>query len=277
MDSISGKKVLITGATDGLGRRTAGELASRGARVLLHGRDPERAAGVAREIGGKTGNGNPDCYIADLASLEQVRDMAEQVRSGNERLDVLVNNAGVILPERRETENGVELTFAVNYLSHFLLTRLLLPLLRESAPARVVNVASVGQRPIDFDDVMLESGYDPMRAYSQSKLAMILDAFELAEELEGTGVTANALHPATLMDTKMVREAFGASRSSVEEGVEATLYLATSPELENVTGRYFDGKRQTRANGQAYDAAARKRLLQLSKELTGLPNGGSRR
>lgn len=276
MDSISGKTVLITGATAGLGRGVAGELASRGARVLLHGRDPERAAEAAREIGEETRSDSPEYYLADLASLTQVRELAEQILSGEDRLNLLINNAGVILPERRETGNGVEMTFAVNYLSHFLLTRLLLPLLRESAPARVVNVASVGQRPIDFDDVMLERGYDPMRAYSQSKLAMILDAFELAEVLEGTGVTANALHPATLMNTKMVREAFGASRSSVEEGVEATLYLATSPELEGTSGRYFDGKRPSRADRQAYDAAARKRLLQLSKELTGLRNGKPR-
>lgn len=270
MDSISEKTILITGATDGLGRRTAEELASRGARVLLHGRDPERAVETRREIEEKTGNDSLGYYLADLSSFEQVRGMAEQIRSREERMDVLVNNAGVILPERREAGGGVEMTFAVNYLSHFLLTRLLLPLLRKSSPARVVNVASVGQRPLDFDDVMLKRGYDPMRAYAQSKLAMIMDAFELAGELEGTGVTANALHPATLMDTKMVREAFGAAQSSVEEGVEATLYLATDPELENTTGRYFDGKRESRANRQAYDESARERLRRLSEELTGL-------
>jgi NAD(P)-dependent dehydrogenase (short-subunit alcohol dehydrogenase family) len=270
MDNISEKTILITGATDGLGLRTAESFVSRGAQVLLHGRDPERVAAAMREIEGNTGNEDLNHYLSDLSSFEQVRSMAEQIRSGHGRLDILVNNAGVIVPERRETGDGVELTFAVNYLSHFLLTRLLLPLLRESAPARIVNVASAGQRRIDFDDVMLRRGYDPMRAYAQSKLAMIMDAFELAEELEGTGVTANALHPATFMDTKMVREAFGATQSSVREGVEATLYLAASPELEDTTGQYFDGKRQVRADRQAYDESARERLRRLSEELTGL-------
>ncbi len=185
-------------------------------------------------------------------------------------LDVLINNAGVIMGERRENEDGIELTFTINYLSHFLLNRLLLSLLRESSSARIVNVASAGQSPINFDDVMLKSGYDPMRAYGQSKLAMIMDAFELAGMLGDAGVSVNALHPATLMDTKMVRETFGSAMSSVEEGVEATIYLATSPEVEGVTGRYFDGKSESRADGQASDREARERLRRLSEELTGL-------
>lgn len=242
MDSIEEQTVLVTGSTDGLGKQVARELVGKGATVLMHGRDRERAEAAAREIEEETGSDKPSYYLADLSSLQEVSELAGRVRSEQDRLDVLINNAGVILPKRRQTEDGVELTLAINYLSHFLLTRLLLPLLRESTPARIVNVASAGQSPLDFDDVMLKNGYGPMRAYSQSKLAMIMDTFTLAEELEGTEVTANALHPATLMDTKMVRQAFGRSQSSVEEGVRATIYLATSPDMEDMTGRYFDGE-----------------------------------
>lgn len=269
MEIAEKRTTLITGSTDGLGKETAKGLAGKGATVLLHGRDARRAEAAMREIEEETGNEKLSYYLADLSSLEEVRALAEEVRSGHHRLDALVNNAGVIVPERAETEDGVEMTFAVNYLSHSLLTRLLLPLLRESAPARVVNVASAGQSPIDFEDPMLEKGYDPMRAYGQSKLAMIMDALDLAEELEGAGVTVNALHPATLMDAKMVRQTFGSASSTVEEGVEATIRLATSPELEGITGRYFDGKREARANRQAYDASARERLRRLSEELAG--------
>ena len=180
---------------------------------------------------------------------------------------MLVNNAGIIAREREETVDGVELTFAVNYLAHFLLTNLLLPLLLGSAPARIVNVASAGQSPVNFRDVMLKQGYGGMKAYTQSKLAQVMFTFELAERLRGTGVTVNALHPATLMDTKMVRETFGHASSTVQEGTEAVVRLAASPELEAVTGRYFDGTREARADRQAYDAAARKRLWDLSEKL----------
>jgi NAD(P)-dependent dehydrogenase (short-subunit alcohol dehydrogenase family) len=182
---------------------------------------------------------------------------------------VLVNNAGIIAPERKESGDGHELTFAVNYLSHFLLTRLLLPLLQDSAPSRIVNVASAGQSPIDFDDPMLERGYEAMRAYTRSKLVQIVFTFELAGRLQDTGVTVNALHPASLMDTKLVHGTFGYTMSTVEEGTEAVVRLAASPELEGVTGRYFDGTREARANRQAYDEGVRKRLWALSEELSG--------
>lgn len=238
--------------------------------MILHGRDPSRTETATREISDETGNEWLCAHLADLSSLEQVRSLADEVRSKYGRLDTLINNAGVIRPRRETTDGGVELTFAVNYLSHFLLTRLLLPLLQRSAPARIVNVASVGQSPIDFGDVMLERSYEPMRAYAQSKLAMIMHAFDLAEELEGQDVAANALHPATLMDTRMVRETFGYSMSSVEEGAGATVHLATSHTLEGVTGRYFDGYREARASEQAYDSEARRQLRRLSEELCGL-------
>jgi NAD(P)-dependent dehydrogenase (short-subunit alcohol dehydrogenase family) len=261
--------VLVTGATDGLGRRVALELAGRGATVLVHGRDRGRCEAVLEEVRRQTGSEGSRCYLADLSSLGAARGLAERILSDHDRLDVLVNNAGVIAKEREETEDGLELTFAVNYLSPFLLTHLLLPLLRDSAPARIVNVASAGQSPVDFRDVMLKRAYDGMRAYTQSKLAQIIFTFELAQRLRGTGVTVNALHPATLMDTKMVFETFGRASSTVQEGAEATVRLAVSPELEGITGRYFDGTHEARANRQAYDEEARQRLWDLSEELCG--------
>jgi NAD(P)-dependent dehydrogenase (short-subunit alcohol dehydrogenase family) len=263
--------ILVTGATDGLGRRVARELAAKGATVLLHGRSPERLEATLEEVRSQASSQKVDSYLADLSSLGSVRDLAERILSQYDRLDVLINNAGIIAQERHESADGYELTFAVNYLSHFLLTSLLLPLLKDSAPARVVNVASAGQSPIDFDNPMLERGYDAMRAYSRSKLAQIMFTFELAERLSGTGVSVNALHPASLMDTKMVQETFGYTMSTVEEGTEAVVRLAASPELEGVTGRYFDGRREARADGQAYDKEARQRLWELSEELCGRP------
>lgn len=278
MRNLTEATVLVTGATDGLGRRVALELAERGATVLLHGRSRERCEAVLEEVRRQTGSEGSRYYLADLSSLAAVRGFAEQILSEHDRLDVLINNAGVIAREREETEDGLERTFAVNYLAHFLLTNLLLPLLSGSAPARVVNVASAGQSRVDFRDPMLEQGYDGMRAYTQSKLAQVMFTLDLAERLRGAGITVNALHPATLMDTKMVLETFGRASSTVQEGADATVRLAVSPELEEVTGRYFDGTRETRANRQAYDAEARKRLWDLSEELCGcllepLPRG----
>lgn len=269
MRDLTEAKILVTGATDGLGKRVALDLAGMGATVLLHGRNPERLEAALEEVRKETGSKKLASYLADFSSLGEVRTLAERLLSDEERLDVLINNAGVIIPERKESKDGYELTFAVNYLAHFLLTNLLLPLLRDSAPARVVNVASAGQSPVDFSDVMLEQGYDGMKAYTKSKLAQIMFTFELAERLQSTGVTANALHPASLMDTKMVLETFGRSMSTVQEGANATVRLAVSPELEGVTGRYFDGMREARADRQAYDEEARKRLWALSEELCG--------
>lgn len=267
--------ILVTGATDGLGRLTARDLAESGATVLLHGRDPERGEAAVREIHEETGNDRLHYYLADFSSLEEVRRLADQIMSDQDRLDVLVNNAGIGAGRRGEasrswSRDGFELRFAVNYLAPFLLTRLLLPLVQRSAPSRIVNVASAGQSPIHFDDVMLERGYEGMRAYAQSKLALVMFTFDLAAEFEGTGVTANSLHPASLMDTKMVFETFGSASSSVREGTDATVRLAISPELEGDTGRYYDGQREARADEQAYDPEARDRLRLLSEELTGL-------
>jgi NAD(P)-dependent dehydrogenase (short-subunit alcohol dehydrogenase family) len=274
MRPVERQTVLVTGATDGLGRALARELARRGATVLLHGRDQERLEETRREIEQATGSDRLRGYRADLSSLQQVRRLGREVAAQQARLDVLANNAGIAGEGPRElSADGHELRFAVNYLAPFLLTQLLLPLLRRSAPARVVNVSSVGQVPIDFDDVMLERGYDGLRAYRQSKLAQVMFTFELAERLRAAGepgVTVNALHPATLMDTKMALQTFGYAMSTIQDGVEATLRLAVAPELDGVSGRYFDRLREARANAQAYDRAARRRLWSLSMALAGL-------
>jgi NAD(P)-dependent dehydrogenase (short-subunit alcohol dehydrogenase family) len=270
---MSEPTVLVTGATDGLGRRVASELAAGGATVLVHGRDAQRLEQTLAEIRDATGSERLRTYLADFSSLDEVRGLAEAVEAGESGLGVLVNNAGIGAGPRGDREralsrDGYELRFQVNYLAGFLLTRLLLPLLRRSAPARIVNVASAGQFPLDFDDPMLERGYDGMRAYGQSKLAQVMFTLELAERLDPNEVTVNVLHPASLMNTKMVLESFGSAWTTVEEGAEATVRLAVSPELDGVTGRYFDGLREARANGQAYDPEARRRLWELSEELT---------
>ncbi|MFF3325055.1 SDR family NAD(P)-dependent oxidoreductase [Streptomyces sp. NPDC002889] len=269
------RTTLITGATQGLGRGIALDLAARGDTVLLHGRDRNRLDAVAAEVRSTAPDATVRTYLADLADLGQVHAMAAQVRAAEPRLDALVNNAvagGGSEPLRRElSSQGHELRFAVNHLAPYALTRDLLPLLIASAPARVVNVASMGQDAIDFDDVMLEQDYEGLRAYCRSKLAMIMASFELAAELDGTGVTVNTLHPAHLMDTEGVRAYGLIPVTSIEEGVRPTVRLITDPDLQSTTGRYFDQFTDTRAHEQAYDLEARRRLMELTHRLIGQP------
>jgi NAD(P)-dependent dehydrogenase (short-subunit alcohol dehydrogenase family) len=269
--SLDGQVVLVTGATDGLGRALAADLVGAGAIVLVHGRDPGRIAATVEELTARAGaEDRVRSYQADLADLGQVRALADRVIANEPRLDVLVNNAGIgnDVPGggvRQESTDGYELRFAVNYLAGFLLTRLLLlPLLLDSAPSRIVNVSSAGQQAIDFDDVMLTSDYSGMRAYRQSKLAQILFTVDLARQLDGTGVTVNALHPATFMPTKIVASPI----STIPEGVEATMHLITAPVSETSTGHYYSGLSQAQANPQAYDQRAQTRLRELSEKLT---------
>jgi NAD(P)-dependent dehydrogenase (short-subunit alcohol dehydrogenase family) len=275
MRPLDEQVILVTGATDGLGRGVAERLAAGGATVLVHGRYDARGEATIRDIRDATGNERLRWYRADLASLADVRALAERVTADEPRLDALVNNAGIgtTLPgdgARQVSADGYELRFQVNYLAHYLLTRLLLPLLERSAPARIVNVSSAGQAPIDFDDVMLERHYEGYRAYCRSKLAQIMFTVDLAEELADRDVTANALHPGTFMPTKIVTHAGVDPLTPLEQGVDATVVLATDPALGGVTGRYFDGRRESRPNPQAGDAAARRRLRDLSDRLAGL-------
>jgi NAD(P)-dependent dehydrogenase (short-subunit alcohol dehydrogenase family) len=277
--SITDQTVLVTGATDGVGKRVALELARTGARVLLHGRSQAKGDEVLAEIRGAVPNAKLDFVRADLAALAEVRDLAAQVQAKTDRLDLLINNAGVGSKSRgvtgRETSrDGHELRFAVNYLAPFLLTHLLLPTIRRSAPARIVNVASAGQQAIDFDDVMLTRGYDGTRAYCQSKLAQILFTVSLAERLAGSFVTVTSLHPATYMNTTMVLTAGHTPISKVEDGAAAVLNLAIGPELDGVTGAYFNRQQRAQPDRQATDPQARAALWQLSLALCGLPADG---
>ncbi|MFB7665971.1 SDR family NAD(P)-dependent oxidoreductase [Kitasatospora sp. NPDC056138] len=264
--------IFITGATDGLGRALAHRLAADGATLILHGRDQAKLDRTAAEIRDIHGVDRPRTLLADLAELAQVRALAADVHAATDHLDVLVSNAGIGGGEpdgrtRRTSADGHELRFAVNYLAGFLLTLELLPLLRASAPARIVNVASIGQEPIDFDDLMLERDYSGTRAYCQSKLAQIASGFELAGRVPATEITVNSLHPATYMPTKMVLQEVGYQIDSIEEGVAATYRLVTDPALATTTGRFFDRSREAQAHAQAYDTHARDELWQRSLKL----------
>jgi NAD(P)-dependent dehydrogenase (short-subunit alcohol dehydrogenase family) len=275
MRPISEQTILITGATDGLGRAVATELAAAGATLLLHGRAERRGEQTIKEIEDRTGNDRLSFYRADFASLDDVRAMTEQVLADHGELDTLVNNAGIGTYEPGEGErvvsdDGYELRFQVNYLAGFLLTRMLEQLLIDSSPARVVTVSSLGQMPIDFDDVMLERHFSGMRAYCQSKLAQVMFTFDLADQLADSGVTANCIHPASFMPTKIVLAARGSSSSTLEEGVQGLMHLISDPTLDDVTGRFYNGLHPSRPDPQAFDEDARRRLRELTEGLVGL-------
>jgi NAD(P)-dependent dehydrogenase (short-subunit alcohol dehydrogenase family) len=271
--NINGKTVLVTGSTDGVGRYVAAKLAAGGANVLIHGRDKARGQALVDEIRGR-GQGEALFYQADLSSMAGARQLADAVIADHKRLDLFISNAGIGSqnqgPARQASADGYELRFAVNYLSGFLLAHLLLPLLKASAPSRIVNVASLGQHPIDFDDVMIAKGYSGSRAYAQSKLSQIMFTIDLAEQLKGSDVTVNSLHPATYMNTTMVRAGGITPMSTVEQGGDAILHLAVGDDMAGKSGLFFNGLQQAKAHAQAYDAAARQRLHKLSLELTGL-------
>ena len=259
---------LVTGSTRGLGEEVARRLGGMGYHVIVHGRSVERGEAVVADI--TEAGGRAEFRRADFLSLEQVHRLADGVLADFERLDLLVNNAGIGSDEdgRLVSVEGHEPVFQVNYLAHFLLTEKLLPLLIDSAPARIVNVSSAAQAPIDFDDVMLErwqpDGREIGRPYAQSKLAQVLHTVDMAERLDNTGVIINALHPATFMDTYMVRRAGIAPRASVDEGADRVMQLITD---DIGSGGYFVDGQPTRAHDQAYDEAARLRLRELSLEL----------
>ena len=263
------RTILVTGATDGLGLRTAERLASPDTLLLIHGRNPDRGdvvVGAIEDMGG----GALFCR-ADFTSLRAVREMAETIAANHPHLDVVVNNAGVgfATGPRRLSQDGYEIHFAVNYLAHFLLIEVLRPCLGQMGASRVINVASASQAPIDFDDVMLERGYDGYRAYSQSKLANVMHSLDLARGREGPGVVSASLHPGTYLDTKLIRAGGGQPMTPVDDGAQAVLALVDAP-AATIDGRYFNVRRETRASAQAHDKDARRRLRQLSMTLTGL-------
>ena len=270
MKPVNKQTILITGATDGIGKITALQLAKQKAHILIHGRNEKKLAEVIDEIKNTTGNKNIEGFIADLSSLAEVRELANEVLEKHDKLDVLINNAGAGTADKRYSKDGIELRFAVNYLAPFLFTHLLLPALKNATPSRIVNVSSAGQAPLNFDGIMLERNFDPMRAYSQSKLALIMFTIDLAEQLKNENIAVNILHPGTYLDTNMVRNSGISPWGKPETGADAEVFLAISPELERVTGKYFNVKKEAKANAQAYDANARKKLWELSMHLTGL-------
>ncbi|MFF5521832.1 SDR family NAD(P)-dependent oxidoreductase [Streptomyces coeruleorubidus] len=257
--------ILVTGATSGLGRYVAFELVRAGHLVLAHGRDAGRTKRLVEEL---RAQGNADGFVADLASLAQVRELAAHVTDAHPDLDVLINNAGVGFGRRgsgRELSiDGHELRLAVNYLAPVVLARALLPVLRANTPARIVNVGSVGQEPLDFDDPEFTRGYSGFSAYSRSKFALVAYTFTLAEELQRSGVSMNVLHPATLMDTAMTRETGAPPSAAIADGAAGVLALATQ---DLGTGRYFDGTRPARAHRGTYDREVRRRLAAVTDRL----------
>jgi NAD(P)-dependent dehydrogenase (short-subunit alcohol dehydrogenase family) len=264
--SASQRVAFVTGSTDGLGREVARRLAAQGAHVIVHGRNVERGQALVAEIA-TAGKGSARFYQADFASLAEVRRLCSEIRRDYTRLDVLVNNAGVIVPRRQVSKDGHEMQFAVNYLSGYLLTNLLQPLLEQGTSPRIVNVSSLAASAIDFTDVMLERGYSSGRAYGQSKLAQVMFTVDLAQELAGKGIVVQALHPATYMDTTMVRSSGTTPASTVAEGADAVMnaIVTTAP-----SGSYFVGQRVGTPHRQAADAEARRQLRELSRKLTGL-------
>jgi NAD(P)-dependent dehydrogenase (short-subunit alcohol dehydrogenase family) len=262
------KTILVTGATDGIGRQTALELARLGHRVWVHGRSAAKAEAVAAELRRASGNGDVDVVAGDFASLHQVRAMADDINERVEWLDVLINNAGVWMNERALTKDGIETTFQVNHLAPFLLTNLLLPLLRRSAPARVVTVASQLHKrgQLRLDDLELARDYNGYNAYTQSKICNVLFAYALAERLRGAGVTSNVLHPG-IITTKLLWTGFQSTANDLSEGAKTSVHLATAPELEDVTGKYFEPVRELPSADITHDAVTQETLWRISEQL----------
>lgn len=264
---MNNKTVFITGATDGIGKLTALQLAKQSHRMLIHGRNPQKTLQVTEELKKASHNENIEAFVADLSSLNEVQKLAESILEKHDKIDVLINNAGVGAPDPKYSKDGYELRFAVNYMAPFLLTRHLLPALKKAAPARIVNVSSAGQRNIDFNNLMFEKNFDSTDAYRQSKLALIMFTMDLAEELMQDNVTVNSVHPGTYLDTNMVRNSGIKPQGKPEDGAEAEVFLATSPELQDITGKYFDGKTEAKPLAQAYDKKVREKLEQITLDL----------
>lgn len=277
----SGKICLVTGATSGIGKATALSLARQGATVLLVSRDKEKGGKVRDEIVEKTGNEGVRLYIADLSSQKEIRSLAGEIRMNHPRIDILVNNAGGIFDKRILTVDGIELTLALNHLAYFLLTNLLLEMLRAAPSARVISVSSQAHQfgRMEFGDLGYEQGYNPMKSYARSKLANILFTYELARRTAGTRITANTLHPGT------VRTNFGKQLSGIagfvfkqldvfmrspEKGAETVIWLASAEEVEGVSGKYFLDKKEIRSSKISYDENVARRLWEVSAQITGL-------
>ncbi len=277
---MQGKVCMVTGATAGIGKETARALAQQGAHAILVGRNPEKCAATVTAIQAQTGNQAVEAMVADLSSQAEIRQLADQFKREHQRLDVLVNNAGAIFLWRKESVDGLEMTFALNHIGYFLLTNLLLDTIKASAPARIVNVSSAAHRGnrLDFDDLQntRRYGYD---VYGQSKLANLHFTYELARRLEGTGVTVNALHPGFVASdfaanngwpVRLFKPLINLMAIPIDKGAETSIYLASSPEVEGITGQYFVERKATRSSEASYDAEAARKLWEVSAALTGL-------
>jgi NAD(P)-dependent dehydrogenase (short-subunit alcohol dehydrogenase family) len=275
---MTGKLCIVTGANDGIGKETALGLAKLDATVVMLCRDRDRGEASQREIKQRSGNDRVELMICDLGSRDSIREFASEFKLRHDRLDVLVNNAGILMRERSLNEDGVESTFAINHLGYFLLTNLLLDLLKKSAPSRIVNVASTAHKygKIDIGGWVIGRDYSAFSAYANSKLANVLFTYELAQRLEGTGVTANCLHPGAVGTNlfrglpKILRGLIGLVTMGPERGARTSIYLASSPEVEGVSGKYFASRRQEKSSVASYDLSAARKLWEVSEELTGL-------
>lgn len=282
--TMKGKVVLITGATRGIGYETALALAGLGAQVVMVGRDAQRTAAAAEKVKAETGNPHVDLLVADLSTLEENRQLAHNFLKRYDRLHVLINNAGAIFMQRHETVDGFEMTFALNHLSPFLLTHLLLDVMRASAPARIINVSSAAHRmaKIRFDDLQFKRGFSGWQAYGQSKLANIYFTVGLEGHMNGDGITANALHPGFVAthfgkNNGIFKPFFALSQLmaiSPQEGAQTSIYLAVSPEVEDVSGKYYEKCKSVAPSQVAQDVNAARRLWDVSLEMTGLTQAG---
>jgi NAD(P)-dependent dehydrogenase (short-subunit alcohol dehydrogenase family) len=278
-----GKTVLITGANQGIGKAAAEELARQGAKVVMVSRNADKGRAALEEVRAKAKGDAPELIVADLASLADVRRLAAEYKRGHDRLDVLLNNAGVFVPERHTTVDGLEETFAVNHLAPFLLTKELLDVLKATPSSRIVTVSSDAHKraTLHFEDLGFQKGYGGFKAYSQSKLANIVFTYELARRLEGSGVTANGLHPGVIASG--FGQTYGGAFSmliklakpflaTTEEGARTSVYLASSPEVRDVTGKYFAKCKAVRSNAASYDEASWRKLWDVSEAMTQLPS-----
>ena len=268
---IVNSKILVTGATDGIGRQTALDLAAMGAHVLIHGRNLRKLRSTAEEIKKLKAGARVEIYLGDFASLSQVKRLGKEIKRDHDRLDMLINNAGILLNRLQKSEDGYEMTFAVNHLAPFALTFFLLDALKKGAPSRIVNVSSMMHSHfIDFDNLQGEKGFDGYEAYGLSKLCNILFTYELAERLKGTGVTVNCLHPGVI-NTKLSRGGLGGGGGGAGSHRSRTcLFVATDEGLAGVTGRYFMNMREARSADITYDPEIRKKLWRISESLTGI-------
>jgi NAD(P)-dependent dehydrogenase (short-subunit alcohol dehydrogenase family) len=267
---MKGKTILVTGSTDGIGKQTALELAGAGNNVIIHGRNPERTKQTTDYLSAKTGNNNVSFFVADFSSFRNIRKLSDEIHSKFGQLDVLINNAGVFMNERELSRDGFEMTFAVNHLAHFLLTSLLMDMLKKSPQGRIINVASLAHaNELDFENLQGEKHFDAYTAYSCSKLCNILFTYRLAEKIIGSPITTNCLHPGVI-STKLLHAGWGMGGSRLQEGSKTSVYLAISPEMESITGKYFSNSRQTKSSAISYDRDVQKRLWVLSEEMTGI-------